>query len=954
MRKTGLLGILLVCSLSTAIPVRAAEIPAHPVTEVTLESEAASNAGSTEEETVSSEVVSETEADAASQEAASEVQVPKEDGAGLSADSAADPALVDGPGQKDSTAPVEDTEQKSDAAPVEDTELKNDADLIENTELKDNTAPVESTDQKDNSALSEDIPITEESAAEAAGVTISAEPVPASDEQAPLAAAAENAVFSVSEKAAANLAEEMTKDRIHFITLNGVYSASDAILIESKGKYGLIDSSNPSSASSDPNLAFTREYLDAAANGQTVVKYLTDLDISHLEFVLATHSHSDHIGGMPDIANSGLVNSETVYIYKDYSAITGQEDFHNDYYANLAVKAMRDKGAKLLNVLTQKDNEPYKFYLGNFLIKLFNLGETSNVNENLNSIVTTVQKNSSGAGAILMGDMEMDKYMESRTVDAIIRNDVTFRADVYKAGHHGYSTSNSPDTINALKPVNCVVSTNRLSMAVDSQTYYNYFVEINGGKVFRTSENGPAIIAEFGDQGVSMLRPVSMNTTTAAVPWNAVISDGWKPWYPDEDSFNRTGLKWIYFQSGSPLKGWFKAGLKWYLADDNYNLVTGWTSYKDEWYFLSDSGAMQTGWVSSGGKWYYLDSKGVMQTGWVSSGGKWYLMGSDGTMLTGRQMFDGNTYFFNDAGVMQTGWYKYGDNWFFLRSSGAMQIGWVSSGGKWYYLASDGTMLKGRQVVDGKTYFFNDAGVMQTSWVSSGGKWYFFDSKGAMQTGRITIGGKWYLLGSDGAMLTGWQTYNSNVYFFSDSGAMQTGWVSSGGKWYYLDGTGVMQTGWITINGKWYLLGSDGVMLKGWQAYNGNIYFFSGGGAMQTGWASSNGRWYYLSSSGILQTGWITINGKWYLLGSDGSMLTGRQTVDGKTYFFGSGGTMQTGWIKYNGKWYYLESNGVMAADKWIGDYYVKSDGTMAINEWIGPYYVGADGKWIKGYKATA
>ena len=689
MRKTGLLGIILICSLSTVIPVRAAaETPASLVTEVTLESEAASNTGSTEEETVSSEAVSETETDAAAQEAAPDVQVPKEDGAELSADSAADPAPVDGPGQKDGTSPVEDTEQKNDAAPVEgteqksdaalveDTEQKNDAALIENTDLKDNTAPVESTDQKDSSALSEDIPITDASAAEAAGVTISAEPVPASDEQAPLAAAAENAVSSVSSKAAANLAEEMTKDRIHFITLNGVYSASDAILIESNGKYGLIDSSNPSSASGDPNLVFTREYLDAAANGQTVVKYLTDLDISHLEFVLATHSHSDHNGGIPDIAASGLVDNKTVYIYKEYAAITGQEAYHNDYYLEIATAAMRAKEATLLNVLdsnleskarqalgatlkrdtTDKIGDHLEFSFGNFLIRLFNLHVSSTVNENLNSIITTVKKDDSGA--ILMADMEMDDYMESRTVEAILRNDATFRTDVYKAGHHGFSTSNSYDTINALRPANVVVTTAYRSTAPTSTTLYNYFVKAFGGTVFRTSENDPAVIAEFGDRGVSMLRPTANNAFTTAIPWITVYNDGWRQWYPDEETYNlhHYDPKWIYFKSGSPAKGWFKVGSRWYYADDKYDLMTGWLNLGDNWYYLGGGGAMQTGWVSSGGKWYYLSSSGVMQTGWVSSGGKWYLLGSDGEMLTGRQMYDGRTYFFNDAGVMQTGW----------------------------------------------------------------------------------------------------------------------------------------------------------------------------------------------------------------------------------------------------------------------------------------------------------
>ena len=982
MRKTGLLGILLVCSLSTAIPVRAAaEVPAPLVTEVTLESEETPDSGRNMEEIVSSETVSETEADAGTQVSEPEVPV-QEDGAELSADSASDPAHTDDPGQKDAPAPVEDAEQKDDTAPVENAELKddtapvenaelkNDTAPVENAELKDDTAPIENAELKDNSALSEDTPISDASAAEVVGEAVSSEPVPVSDEPASITAAAENAVFSVSSKAAASIAGEKTLDRIHFITLNGVYSASDAILIESNGKYGLIDSSNPSTASDDPNLAFTRGYLDAAANGETVVRYLTDLDISHLEFVLATHNHSDHIGGMPDIAKSGLVNNKTVYIYKDYSAVTGQEDFHNDYYAELAVEAMSAKGATLLNVLAPSQSalkalgavqknvakkedvgDHLEFSFGDFLIRLFNLHVASTVNENLNSIVTTVQKGSSGA--ILMGDMEMDEYMESRTVNAIIRNDVTFRADVYKAGHHGFSTSNSYDTINALKPANCVVTTNSLSKTPDSYTLFNVFVEKAGGKVYRTSENGPAVIAEFGDQGVTMRR-AAKNASTAAVPWKAVISDGWRAWYPNEDSYNRTGLKWIYFRSGSPLKGWFKDGAKWYLTDDNYNPMSGWINSKDKWYFLSKGGAMQTGWVQDDGKWYYMNSSGVMQTGWINVGGKWYLLGSDGAMLTGRQIVSGKTYFFNDNGVMQTGWYKYGSNWYFMGRGGVMQTGWIQDGGKWYLLGSDGAMLKGKQVSGGRTYFFSDGGVMQTGWYKYGDNWYFLSSSGVMQTGWITISGKWFLLSSNGEMLTGWQPYNNKVYFFSSGGVMQTGWVSSNGRWYFLDSKGAMQTGWITAGGKWYLLGSDGAMLTGWQPYKGKVYFFSGSGVMQTGWTSSNGKWYFLDSKGAMQTGWITVGGKWYLLGSDGAMLTGRQPYNGKVYFFSGGGVMQTGWYKYGNKWYYLESNGAMASDKWVGNFYLKSNGEMAVNEWIGKYYVGADGKWIKGYTATA
>ena len=885
------------------MPVQAAaNVPTSSAAETVLESEEALNADSSLEGDASSEVVSETE-----------VQAQEEDMPELAADSEEDTAPSDDAEQNTDTALAGNSDLKDNDGSVGDPAQEDNTEPVEDPAQEDNTEPVEDLTQEDSTVLSEDSASVDDSNPEIVEETISAEPVPVSNEEASYAAAAENAVFSASSKAATDLAEELTYDRIHFITLNGISSASDAILIESNGKYGLIDSSNPSpaSASDDPDLAFTKEFIDTAANGLTVVKYLTDLNISHLDFVLGTHSHSDHVGGMPDIAESGLVNNNTVYIYKEYSAITGQEDWHNDYYADAARDAMRAKGAILLNVLNpsqkakqalgatlERDAEDrvgdhLEFSFGDFLIRLYNLHTESTVNENLNSIITTVKKGDSSA--ILMADMEQAHYMESRTVDAILRNDQTFKADVYKAGHHGYYTSTSYDTIRTLKPENFIVSTNSTSLTPAAYTVFNYFVEKSGGKVYRTSENGPAVIADFGDQGVTILKPGINNTFTAAATWTAMITEGWHQWYPDEDSYNRTGLKWINFRGGAPLKGWFRIGRDWYLADENYALRTGWTNLGGKWYFLNGYGKMLTGWIYSANEWYYLNSDGVLQTGWL----------------------------------------KYGDKWYYLQpGDGKMQTGWLKSGDKYY--------------------LFNNSGVMQTGWASYNGKWYFLNNNGVMQTGLLNNGGKWYLLGSDGAMQTGWQKMGGKLYYFNNSGVLQTGWIAYGGKWYFSNIYGVMQTGWLNNGGKWYLLDSDGAMQTGWRNVGGKTYYFNGSGVLQTGWIAYGGKWYFSNIYGVMQTGWLNNGGKWYLLGSDGAMLKGWQVVGGKRYFFNTSGIMQTGWVRNGAKWYYLESNGAMAVNKWIGDYYVKSDGSMAVNEWIGSYYVGADGKWIRGYKPAA
>ena len=903
------------------MPVQAAAgAAALPVAEAALEAEADAD-GSTEgdnltdavpeaevepetEETEAETQLRETEIEPQIQETETEVQAQDADKSELTEDPADASALSNGLEQKDGAAPAENADQKDASGLTGDAGQKDDSGLVEAAE------------QENASTVSGDPALADQSVPEAADGTAAAEADPASIDETAYTVCAESTVSSVSAKAAAGVTSGI--DRIHFITLNGSYSDSDAILIESNGKYGLIDSSNPSRASSDPDFAFTSEYVDTAANGLTVVKYLTDLNVSHLEFVLATHSHSDHVGGMTDIAGSGLVNNNTVYIYKGYQPALGEREWHNEYYANLALEAMRAKNATLLNVLdpsstalralgddggtlikdsTDRVGDHLEFTLGDFVIRLFNLHTESTVDENLNSIVTAVKNTNSNSGALLMADMEQQHYMESRTVDAVLRNDKSFKADVYKAGHHGYYTSTSYDTLKTLKPANYVMTTRSTSSTVSSYTLAPYFVQKFGGKVYRTSENGPAVIAEFGDSSVTMKRLTKNKTTTTPVQWKPVVSDGWYMWYPNEDSYNRTGVKWSYFKSGAAVKGWFYIGSNWYHTDDNYILQTGWINVDGKRYLLNGNGVMQTGWTRFEGKWYYLHNNGVMHVGWIKDNGSWYYMGSDGAMRVGRQTIHGKTYVFDSHGVMQTGWANYAGKWYYLNSDGTIHIGWIKSGSNWYYMGSDGAMRVGRQTIGGKTYIFN-----------------------------------------------------------TSTGAMQTGWTYYSGKWYILNSDGTIHIGWIKSGSYWYYMGSDGTMQTGRKVLGGKTYFFSTStGAMQTGWVYYSGKWYYTNSDGTMHIGWRKVNGSWYYFGNDGTMRVGRQTIGGKTYFFNfNTGVMLTGWINYSGKWYYLESSGVMATNKWIGDYYVKSNGEMAVNQWVGSYYVGADGKWIPGYKKAS
>ena len=84
--------------------------------------------------------------------------------------------------------------------------------------------------------------------------------------------------------------------RIHFISL---YEASDAILLESNGHFGMVDSGEDwdyPSGSTGSKYPYRYGITTNEGYEQQVVHYLKQLGVEKLDFYIATHAHSDHIG----------------------------------------------------------------------------------------------------------------------------------------------------------------------------------------------------------------------------------------------------------------------------------------------------------------------------------------------------------------------------------------------------------------------------------------------------------------------------------------------------------------------------------------------------------------------------------------------------------------------------------------------------------------------------------
>ena len=154
-------------------------------------------------------------------------------------------------------------------------------------------------------------------------------------------------------------------DCIHFLST----ASSDAILIESDGKFALVD------AGEDTDNPRGFEGLELEGFEDEVVAYLKKNAASEsgkvkLDFVLGTHSHSDHIGGFDTVILDPDIEVGRAYLKEyDSSKIKEHEveDWDNQEVYDQMVNALT---AKNVPIISQPDNEP--FTLGSFTVTLFN------------------------------------------------------------------------------------------------------------------------------------------------------------------------------------------------------------------------------------------------------------------------------------------------------------------------------------------------------------------------------------------------------------------------------------------------------------------------------------------------------------------------------------------------------------------------------------------------------
>lgn len=556
--------------------------------------------------------------------------------------------------------------------------------------------------------------------------------------------------------------------RIHVLSTH----SSDAILLESKGVFGMIDGGEGYGApdGSDPRYPL-RYAVIPASSGETdfVLGYMSNHGVtsSNLAFYLGTHAHSDHIDNADEIIRKFRPKVILSPEYSDAWITDESRLWDNQWvYDNMMAAARWAQGAYGASIVQNVHDYNTHITLGDMDVQILPTDPAENYKKtgvrDANLIAYTAKVSAFGRSAYLAADLEAGGGYEDRLAPII------GHVDMLKAGHHGLPTSNSVAFMKALSP-SMIAQTGPEWYTPDNLTQ-----SVIGGNSswvpmmdLWSSAHIPALIATFGPSGIS---------------YNDLSSASWG------HEYGALSPRAWWFVGGRPsaTNGWWKgaSGNWYYFAGRASSVVSQWVYDGGQWYWMDATGAMATGWIHDGKSWYYLDSAGhPSSSGWKWIDGAWYYLDA-GRARTG-WMFDRGQWYWLDSinAKMATGWTQVDGQWYYMGSSGAMATGWMSSGGTWYYLSGSGAMV--------------------TGWGRVSGSWYFFSATGAMMTGWFQDGStSWYYAGSSGSMMTGWLNSGGTWYYLSSSGALATGWVLDSGAWYYMDDTGAMVTGTREIEGR--------------------------------------------------------------------------------------------------------------------------------------------------------
>ncbi|MDD3921132.1 MAG: MBL fold metallo-hydrolase [Eubacteriales bacterium] len=231
--------------------------------------------------------------------------------------------------------------------------------------------------------------------------------------------------------------------QIHFIPVG----QADAILIMCDGESMLIDAGNEK-------------------DGETIVRYLRDRKVRELKYVVATHPHADHIGGM----------SVVLHNYRPALMIMPDVAYESAAYERV------DRAISSMQLDVDYTEIGKRYTLGHATITI--IAPAQRTYEDINAYSVGLRVDLGDRSMITCGDATAASEYEM-----LLRGNLN--ADILKVSHHGSDSSTTAPFLLAVSPQYAVVTCDE---AASEDALPNKDVlrklELAGAEVLRTDKEG--------------------------------------------------------------------------------------------------------------------------------------------------------------------------------------------------------------------------------------------------------------------------------------------------------------------------------------------------------------------------------------------------------------------------------------------------------------------------------